>query len=111
MVRPVNFLYPSSVNSKRVQPAENFILAMPGPNLSRLFQGAVSTGEEKRESPEVIETYGGPGVSRTRDLRFRKSRTSIENKVDQQAHSEDSGKVLQNPQPPRHKTERERRKT
>jgi hypothetical protein len=71
MVRPVKLSIPY-VNSKRVQPAENFILAMPGPNLSRLFQGAVSPGEENRKSLEVIENYGGPGVSRTRDLRFRK---------------------------------------
>jgi hypothetical protein len=27
--------------------------------------------EENDESFEVIENYGGPGVSRTRDLRFR----------------------------------------
>ena len=30
------------------------------------------TEEENDESSEVIENYGGPGVSRTRDLRFRK---------------------------------------
>jgi hypothetical protein len=30
------------------------------------------TEEESDESFEVIENYGGPGVSRTRDLRFRK---------------------------------------
>ena len=30
------------------------------------------TDEENGESVEVIENYGGPGVSRTRDLRFRK---------------------------------------
>ena len=39
-------------------------------------------------------------MSRTRDLRFRKSQTSTENKVDQQTHSADSGKIQQNPPPP-----------
>jgi hypothetical protein len=42
-------------------------------------------------------------VSRTRDLRFRKSYASIENKADQPTPSADSGKVLQNPQPRRNR--------
>jgi hypothetical protein len=66
------------------------------------------TEEESDESFEVIENYGSPGVSRTRDLRFRKSHASIENKADQQDPPADSGKALQNPQPPRNKTDHER---
>ena len=61
------------------------------------------TEEESDESFEVIENYGSPGVSRTRDLRFRKSRASIENKADQPDHPADSGKVRLNPQPPRNR--------
>jgi hypothetical protein len=51
---------------------------------------------------------GGPGQSRTADLRFRKSQTFAENKVDKQSTPADSGKVLQNPQPPRNKPKRKR---
>ena len=31
-----------------------------------------ATAKDNDESSEVVENYGGPGVSRTRDLRFRK---------------------------------------
>ena len=47
------------------------------------------TADENDESLEVIENVGGPGVSRTRDLRFRKPllypselRGHIENTLD-----------------------------
>ena len=59
--------------------------------------------KENDESFEVIENSGGPGVSRTRDLRFRKSHTSIENKADQQVPPADRGKPLQNTQPRRNR--------
>ena len=45
---------------------------------------------------------GGPGRSRTADLRFRKSTPPTESKLDNEPQSADSGKVLQNPQPPPH---------
>jgi hypothetical protein len=51
----------------------------------------------------MIDNIGGPGVSRTRDLRFRKSSTPTENKADTSLPSANSGKVVQNPQPPRNK--------
>jgi hypothetical protein len=46
-------------------------------------------------------------VSRTRDLRFRKSHASIENKADQQAPSADRGKPRQNPQTRRNRKDGE----
>ncbi|HST09045.1 MAG TPA: site-specific integrase [Terriglobales bacterium] len=66
------------------------------------------TAEGEGQPTEVIEKAGGPGRSRTADLRFRKSPPPTEIKLDKQSSSADSGKVLQNPQRRRNKTGQER---
>jgi hypothetical protein len=46
---------------------------------------------------------GGGGRTRTYDLRIMSQSTESDSKQDQQVTSAESGKLLQNPQPPRNK--------
>jgi hypothetical protein len=55
--------------------------------------------------PEIVELIGGGGRTRTYDLRIMRRQPSADSKGSQQDTSEKSGKVLQNPQPPRNKNE------
>ena len=66
-----------------------------------MLRGACGSGRLLREI-----WAGGPGQSRTADFRFRKSLTPTDNKADTSLPSAESGKVLQNPQPPRNKKAR-----
>ena len=53
---------------------------------------------------QVVEGIGGGGKTRTYDLRIMSSAPVGDNKADQQLSSAESGKVLQDPQPPRNNT-------
>ena len=55
--------------------------------------------------PEVVDLNGDPGGSRTPNPQIRSLKPATDSKVDQATKSADSGKVLQNPQPRRNKTE------
>jgi hypothetical protein len=54
---------------------------------------------------EVTDLIGGGAWTRTTDLRIMSPETPIGDKEDKRLNSEGSGKVLQNPQPPRNKTD------
>ena len=56
--------------------------------------------------PEVVDSNGDPGGSRTPNPQIRSLRADSENKENSALPSANSGKVLQNPQPRRNKTER-----
>jgi len=51
------------------------------------------------------QNSGGGGRTRTYDLRIMSRQPGDENKENQQLNSAESGKPLQNPQPPRNKKE------
>jgi hypothetical protein len=55
--------------------------------------------------PEVADLIGGGGWTRTNDLRIMSHPAGADSKPLRQDGSADSGKVLQNPQPRRNKTE------
>ena len=55
--------------------------------------GSVRDAEEEDSRGRERERDGGPGQSRTADLRFRKSLAPTENKADTALRSADSGKV------------------
>jgi len=52
---------------------------------------------------ELIDLTGGGGWTRTNDLRIMSRQSSDGNKGNQRFDSAESGKPLQNPQPPRNK--------
>jgi hypothetical protein len=52
---------------------------------------------------EVVDLIGGGAWTRTTDLRIMSQKSAADSTQLQQDSSADSGKVLQNPQPPRNK--------
>ena len=54
---------------------------------------------------QVVEGFGGGGRTRTYDLRIMSRQPADDSKGFQQDSSADSGKVPQNPQPPRNRKE------
>ena len=59
---------------------------------------------ELAETAQAVEEAGRRGGTRTPDPRIRNSLTPPDSKEDQQLTSAESGKVRQNPQPPRNQT-------
>jgi hypothetical protein len=68
-------------------------------------QSATPARQGETEVPpnltQVVETMGGGGRTRTYDLRIMSSEPPTAGKEDKELSSAESGKILQDPQPPR----------
>jgi|HubBroStandDraft_4_1064222.scaffolds.fasta_scaffold29631_1 integrase len=85
--------------------SDRFILVQH--NYVRREHTTTKSKKSRRELPpdlvQVVEEIGGGAWTRTTDLRIMSSATPIAGKEDKGLSPADSGKALQNPQPPRNK--------
>jgi hypothetical protein len=73
----------------------------PERNSRRTFRPNTKSIEEWSTRKDKLKNSGGGGWTRTNDLRIMSSDPSIAGKEDKELSSAESGKPLQDPQPPR----------